>query len=180
MVSIDKPGGVFVRPRDLLKEEELLMLRATARVHISCDGRALGRILATAMPEESPPEDMDDIPSDPRPPARSDSRVARAVRRIGVHLPTVPALLASLKTPSPFRPSRIRSGTAVRPAIANGFGALSADGDYEILVAGDRVPPAPWANVIANRHGGFIITERGGACTWAENSYFFRLTPWHN
>jgi cyclic beta-1,2-glucan synthetase len=182
MASIDKPGGVFVRRRDLLNEDELLMLRATARVHISCDGRALGRILATAMPEESPPEDLDDLPAEPRPPARSDSRVARAVRRIGVHLPTVPALLASLKAPATgFRPSRVRTASGGgRAAHPNGFGALAPDGDYEIVVAGDRVPPAPWSNVIANRHGGFIVTERGGQCTWAENSYFFRLTPWHN
>ena len=25
-----------------------------------------------------------------------------------------------------------------------------------------------------------MVTERGGGFTWAENSYFFRLTPWHN
>jgi cyclic beta-1,2-glucan synthetase len=42
------------------------------------------------------------------------------------------------------------------------------------------VPPAPWANVIANARGGFLVTERGASCTWVENSQFFRLTPWHN
>jgi hypothetical protein len=63
---------------------------------------------------------------------------------------------------------------------SNGFGGLTPDGDYEIQVAGDRLPPAPWANVIANPHGGFVVTERGGGFTWAENSYFYRLTPWHN
>ena len=45
---------------------------------------------------------------------------------------------------------------------------------------GHSLPPAPWANVIANPNAGFCITERGGGFTWAENSYFFRLTPWHN
>jgi cyclic beta-1,2-glucan synthetase len=45
---------------------------------------------------------------------------------------------------------------------------------------GDRVPPAPWSNVVATPHGGFVVTERGGGFTWAENSYFYRLTPWHN
>jgi cyclic beta-1,2-glucan synthetase len=34
--------------------------------------------------------------------------------------------------------------------------------------------------VIANPHGGFVVSERGGGFTWAENSYFYRLTPWHN
>ena len=42
------------------------------------------------------------------------------------------------------------------------------------------MPPAPWANVIANPRGGFVVTERGAGFTWAENSYFYRLTPWHN
>jgi cyclic beta-1,2-glucan synthetase len=62
----------------------------------------------------------------------------------------------------------------------NGMGGLTAEDDYWIRVNGDRVPPAPWANVIANPRGGFLVTERGGGVTWAGNSYFFRLTPWHN
>ena len=63
---------------------------------------------------------------------------------------------------------------------ANGYGGLTETGDYEIDVAGDRVPPAPWANIIANPSIGFCITERGGGFAWAENSHFFRLTPWFN
>jgi cyclic beta-1,2-glucan synthetase len=179
MASIDKAGGVFVRRRDVLKPEELLMLRATARVHIYCDGRALGRILATAMPEDLATYDLETLPPEPRAPARSDSRVSRVVRGIGVHLPTVPALIKAAasalrqpRTPIRAEPSRL--------ALDNGYGGLTEDGDYEIRISGDRVPPAPWANVIANPHGGFIVTERGGQCTWAENSQFFRLTPWHN
>ncbi|HJS46713.1 MAG TPA: protein ndvB, partial [Gemmatimonadales bacterium] len=62
----------------------------------------------------------------------------------------------------------------------NGHGRLLEDGSYEIGVAGDHLPPAPWVNVIANRQGGFLVSERGAGCTWAGNSYFFRLTPWHN
>src|SRR4029079_6954045 len=49
---IDRPGGVFVRRRDLLAAEDLLMLRATARVHIPCDGRSLGRIIEAARPAD--------------------------------------------------------------------------------------------------------------------------------
>ncbi len=176
--SIDKPGGVFVRRRDQLEPDELLMLRGTARVHIPCDGRALGKIMATAMPDEVPGDDFDDLPAIPRPPARSDSRMVRAVQRISAG---IPALLAPLTKTSAFRPSRIGpAASAVPLALDNGFGGLTPDGDYEIRVHGDLVPPAPWANVIANRYGGFVVTERGGGFTWAENSYFFRLTPWHN
>ena len=62
----------------------------------------------------------------------------------------------------------------------NGLGALTAANDFTIDVGGERVPPAPWANIVANPSFGFCVTERGGGFTWAENSYFFRLTPWFN
>src|SRR6185437_6953671 len=65
-------------------------------------------------------------------------------------------------------------------ALGNGYGGLTAAGDYAVDVAGERVPPAPWANIIANPAIGVCITERGGGFSWAENSYFFRLTPWSN
>jgi cyclic beta-1,2-glucan synthetase len=52
--------------------------------------------------------------------------------------------------------------------------------DYEIVVSPQALPPAPWSNVIANPQAGFVVTERGGGFAWAENSYFFRLTPWYN
>ncbi len=179
MTSIDKPGGVFVRRKDLLSAEELLMLRATARVHLPCDGRALGKILATAIPEEAPVEYEEALPPEPRAPAQSDSRVARVVRRIGA---TLPALLTPLGTPpTRFQPSRIRPHRVPSPlALDNGYGGLTEEGDYEIRLSEYRIPPAPWSNVIANRRGGFVVTERGGGFTWAGNSYFFRLTPWHN
>src|SRR6185437_7765823 len=65
-------------------------------------------------------------------------------------------------------------------ALGNGYGGLTAAGDYAVDVAGERVPPAPWANIIANPAIGCCVTERGGGFSWAENSYFFRLTPWSN
>ena len=76
------------------------------------------------------------------------------------------------------RARRRRAGAG--HAFDNGFGGVTAEGDYLIRVHGNRVPPAPWANVIANPRGGFVVSERGAGFTWAENSYFFRLTPWHN
>ena len=178
--SLDRPGGVFVRRRDLVGADELLMLRATARVHIACDGRPLGRILAAVMASDAPPDEQLEPPvPEIRAPERSDSRVIRAVRLIGSRLPT---LLGPLAYPpgSERRMRPRRSGAAPRVVFENGFGALRPDGDYEIQVCGDHVPPAPWSNVIANPHGGFVITERGGGFTWAANSYFFRLTPWSN
>jgi cyclic beta-1,2-glucan synthetase len=147
--ALDRPGGVYVRRRELLSHESDLMLRATARLHVLCDGRSLGRILATAIATASPSvPDLRPVHAlrDPRVGGVDDREVSRAIAR----------------------------------QYHNGHGALTARGDYEIGVRGDMVPPAPWANVIANPHGGFVITERGGGFTWAANSYFFRLSPWHN
>jgi cyclic beta-1,2-glucan synthetase len=80
--------------------------------------------------------------------------------------------------PAPTKPS---SATPQHTAVpANGYGALADDGAFVTLVSGDSVPPAPWANVIANPVAGFCVTERGGGFAWVENSHFFRLTPWFN
>jgi cyclic beta-1,2-glucan synthetase len=180
--ALDRSGGVFIRRRDLLSLEDLLMLRATARVHVPCDGRALSRVLssATAPAPAEPPVDHREAANAPtRAPERSDSRMAKVVRRIGAHLP---GLLTTRPGPPPVeRRARVRrEGELLSTELLNGFGGLAPNGDYKIRVSGDRLPPAPWANVIANRHGGFVVTERGGGFTWIENSYFFRLTPWHN
>jgi cyclic beta-1,2-glucan synthetase len=171
----DRAGGVFLRRRDLLTPEELLMLRATARAHIPCDGRSLSRILATAVPQALPDDDAAVFEHEPRAPERSDSRVVRVVKQIGARIPELLAPIAEALS-GDHRPEP-RLGP---PEPANGFGALTPAGQYEILVSGDRIPPAPWSNVVANPHGGFLVTERGGGFTWAENSYFYRLTPWHN
>ena len=53
----DKPGGVFIRRADVLAPEVLRLLRATARVHIVCDGLGLGRVLDMPEVEEQPPDE---------------------------------------------------------------------------------------------------------------------------
>ncbi len=76
---------------------------------------------------------------------------------------------------------RVRDATIPpRLVTRNSFGSLTEAQDYRIEVDGSHVPPGPWANVIANRNAGFCVTERGGGFAWAENSYFYRLTPWFN
>src|SRR5690606_31094086 len=93
--------------------------------------------------------------------------------------------------PSPVTPSPgtappaaqgARRGAVVRSSLRfdNGYGGLDRNDDYEIHVAPGVRPPAPWINLIANIHGGFVVSESGAGATWAENSYFYRITPWHN
>ncbi len=151
--TLDRPGGVFIRRRDLLIADAELMLRTTARLHVACDGRALGRILSSSITTTAPSVAEFRAPS-------ARVRSARSERR---KTPRGTDVVEVLSAPYP-----------------NGIGALTPDNDYELQVRSDALPPAPWSNVIANPHGGFVITERGGGFAWAENSYFLRLTPWHN
>ena len=200
---VDRAGGVFVRRVDILAEDALQMLRATARVHVACDGRSLAKILddPKTKAELEELELFGDAPTHPRQSsAHQSASDTLAIQRARMHtvvrepkraVPDVavgyaagdhraPASRVSRPTPS--------AGVAVlAPAVAspklqfdNSFGGLTAEGDYFIRVAGDRVPPAPWANVVANARGGFLVSERGTGCTWAESSFFYRLTPWQN
>ena len=185
---LDQPGGVFVRQHDLLPAEQLLMLRATARVHVECDGRSLGRILAARLAPDDVGEDGEPDVLVVRAPER---RIvpAPALRRSGAHRSASFASAADPPSPSARRASDLPAGAddgadeeagAAALRFDNGFGGLTVEDDYEVRVRGDRVPPAPWANVVANARGGFLVTERGGGFTWAKNSFFYRLTPWHN
>ena len=144
---IDRPGGVFIRRTDVLKPEDVALLRAMARVHVGCDGLGLGSLLE--FPDDE--KEYAGRPDAPVPP--------RYARRI----------------PGPLESARPSSSP-----VTNGFGFFNDAGEYELRLHGTELPPAPWANVIANPAGGFIITESGSSCTWAQSSFFYRITPWHN
>lgn len=180
----DGPGGVFVRRRDQIDAEALRMISATARVHIPCDGRSLARIvsIAHATADADPtPEDPEEVPA--RRAERSTPESVSVVQRFRTRAARMIGLPAKAMTRSlqASRASDTDPTTGDGPLLFdNGIGALTQDGAYRIRVRGDNVPPAPWANIIANPHGGFVVTERGGGFTWAGNSYFYRLTPWHN
>ena len=63
----------------------------------------------------------------------------------------------------------------------NGWGGFSPDGkEYNILIKNGNHLPAPWINVIANRHFGTLISELGTGYTWWRNSRECKLTPWSN
>ncbi len=63
----------------------------------------------------------------------------------------------------------------------NGLGGFTPDGrEYAIYLKPGGATPVPWANVMASRDFGTIVTESGLGCTWRGNSQMNRLTPWHN
>ncbi|MGH7714272.1 MAG: GH36-type glycosyl hydrolase domain-containing protein, partial [Gemmatimonadaceae bacterium] len=183
---IDGAGGVFVRRRDQIDPAALRMIAATARVHIPCDGRSLDRIVSAArlVPESDLEEEEFEEPvtrsaERSTPPSIS---VVQRFRARAAHVMGLPVKAVSKLRQRGNLEAAADSTSLDATALLfdNGFGGLTTDGEYRIRVHGDRVPPAPWANVVANPHGGFVVTERGGGFTWAQNSYFYRLTPWHN
>ena len=185
---IDRSGGVFVRRRDAVSEPDLAMLRATARLLVRCDGRSIGKILEEAVgPSDEAQRPLEPAATLPRPSGRYTPAAVRRIRPLSPSDGVAPvtyhatASLGNGRYDSATERSTGRSSAPDEPLrFDNGLGGITTDGDYLVRVRGDRVPPAPWANVVANAHGGFLVSERGAGCTWVENSQFFRLTPWHN
>jgi cyclic beta-1,2-glucan synthetase len=94
-----------------------------------------------------------------------------------IHLPGFTPALAGAQdlelTPRLARPTNL--------LMDNGVGGFSPDGrEYVIYLEPGQHTPHPWINVIANAQFGFLVSEAGSGCTWAENSGENRLTPWRN
>ena len=115
----------------------------------------------------------------PRSGARGASRTSSTAR-----IPSRVAAPALAPTPRPARRSprigeercrllepleRARGASAARRARLRRSSLNGAD-----------ETPAPWVNVIANPAGRLRRDRARAGFTWAENSYYYRLTPWHN
>ncbi len=150
---LDRPAGVFVRRADAMTEDERVLLRTVACVVLTA---AAGTLDEQLDRQEAAP----DLPPDWLP-GRPASGFPAAI------------------------PPNGQSAIAVVPGQAdlsfdNGYGGFTPDGrEYVIRVAG-QVPPAPWANIMANAGFGCMVTESALGCTWAGNSQTNRLTPWSN
>ncbi|HET7457266.1 MAG TPA: glucoamylase family protein, partial [Gemmatimonadaceae bacterium] len=245
---VDRPGGVFIRRQDVINADDLLMLRATARVHVPCEGLPLGPLLERREPVPVTAGEIIAVDGGEVPAPGSRARAAEAGRGVwgrswgafgssrwsggggvggtggpprvevgrtwGVEqhrsgaewtgierrgVGTTPAEgsasvgggggappTGKLQTPAgggvtiPSRSAGWRAGDQSL-LFFNGVGGLRPDTlDYEMQIGPGVLPPAPWSNVVATPEGGFCVTESGGGFTWVGNSYFFRLTPWHN
>lgn len=63
----------------------------------------------------------------------------------------------------------------------NGLGGFTPDGkEYAIFYDKGNINPAPWINVICNKHFGVLASATGLGMTWQSNSQANRLTPWSN
>ncbi|MBP9094748.1 cyclic beta 1-2 glucan synthetase, partial [bacterium] len=82
-----------------------------------------------------------------------------------------------------FKPEIVKASPNLRSdlILVNGLGGFTSDGrEYVISTDSNQLTPAPWCNVLANRHFGTVVSESGSVYTWADNAHEFRLTPWHN
>ncbi len=79
------------------------------------------------------------------------------------------------------RPVADRSASPAGLQFFNGVGGFSAGGEeYRCELGGGQVTPAPWVNVIANPHFGFLVSAMGAGNTYSVNSREYQLTPWSN
>jgi cyclic beta-1,2-glucan synthetase len=101
------------------------------------------------------------------------NRLVELPIRLPNFTPSLPEVGDLEATPTLRRPTGL--------LMDNGLGGFSPDGkEYVIYLQSGQHTPHPWVNVIANPQFGFLVSESGAGCTWAENSGENRLTPWRN
>lgn len=154
MHTMDRPGGIFVRILDQISNEDRILFQSVARVILS-DSRGT---LTEQINRREP----------------TDIRMPRLV-------PSLSPSFVSVHNPS--LSNQVKGKTLSTPdlILSNGIGGFTLDGqEYVISTSAEHVTPAPWANVMANKKFGTVISESGQAYTWGENAHEFRLTPWAN
>ncbi len=148
---LNERGGIFILRRDLLTDVDEILLESVASVVLSNRRGNLGQQLRRRS---------------------QDIAILAPVARTAPIFPSAPISNITLAEAMPETANLI---------LWNGYGGFSQDGrEYVMLIDTQNPTPAPWSNVIANEHGGFLVSERGASMTWAENSRENRLTPWSN
>jgi cyclic beta-1,2-glucan synthetase len=83
--------------------------------------------------------------------------------------------------PAPLPETFPRVPTGAGLEFFNGLGGFAREGrEYVTILGPGQSTPAPWVNVIANPHFGFLVSAEGGGYSWALNSRDNQLTPWSN
>ncbi|MCJ7434348.1 MAG: hypothetical protein MUO77_12745, partial [Anaerolineales bacterium] len=156
-ISLNQRDGIFVLRTDQLQQANRILFETVAGVILDETGGTLAEhaLRLTAQP---------------------------------TRLPTFAASLSPKLDPEPTPPLQLPNDLL----MDNGLGGFSHDDDanaapvlargreYIIHLQPGQHTPHPWVNVIANPQFGFLVSESGSGCTWAENSGENRLTPWRN
>jgi cellobiose phosphorylase len=166
--ALDKPSGVFVRHAKQVPAEDRTLLLALARIVLTDRDGTLAEYLNRQEQIGPPVKELK-----PAGPALPDTSSAPAR-----------SLASRDETPSVSdapRRSETDRPTSRELVFHNGLGGFTPDGcEYVITLEAEQATSAPWVNVIANPNFGTVISESGGAYTWAQNSHELRLTPWNN
>jgi cyclic beta-1,2-glucan synthetase len=158
---VDKPGGVFVRKADQFSHEDLVLLKAAARVALDASEGLLGTQLeqketgGVVAQEEAPQTAAGALPVAPTP------------------SPRVPTPAEKLLFANGY-------GGFTEDGKEYVIGTVGFRGGQGGISAAPAKTPAPWINVAANASCGFLISESGSGYTWCGNSQANRLTPWNN
>jgi cyclic beta-1,2-glucan synthetase len=166
--ALDKPSGIFVRHVKQIPAQDRTLLLAAARIVLTDKDGTLAEQLNR---QESLGPSIQEL--EPTQPSLRDtsSPLARS-------LETRDKLPYGGDAP---RPSGTDRPTSRELVFHNGLAGFTPDGrEYVITLQPEQATPAPWVNVIANPNFGTVISESGGAYTWAQNSHELRLTPWNN
>jgi cyclic beta-1,2-glucan synthetase len=111
--------------------------------------------------------------------ARRGSLADQVMRMRRVPVPVAPAHRQRQTTAAPASPEGVAPPPRPYLEFFNGLGGFTPDGkEYQIILGEGQWTPAPWINVIANPHFGFIASEAGSGYTWCGNSRERKLTPW--
>ena len=149
-VWLNRHGGIFVLIADHMSEDDLVLLKTVAGVNLDGARGSLSDQL----------ERLQDQP-------------VRLPRLVPTRALPVPIQWEAGPPARPQRPTDLLFDNAV--------GGFRPDGtEYVIYLEPGQWTPAPWINVIANPHFGFLVSEAGSGFSWAENSGENRLTTWHN
>jgi cyclic beta-1,2-glucan synthetase len=156
-----QPGGTYLLRGDRMSEAERVLLGSVARAVLSGERGDLRQQLDRPDPHAWGPAEADAAPDRRRNAASESGDLASGQ--------TPPAASSAAELPVPPL------------VLSNGLGGFADDGrEYAIVLEGDQETPLPWANVIANRRFGTVVTASGAAHTWSANSRENRLTPFAN
>jgi cellobiose phosphorylase len=165
--SLDRPGGIFVRPGEQIAEEDRVLMQAVARVVLLDRNGTLAEQLARR--------------------GAADLRLPPPLVPVVGTVTWLPAVLGGTPANPAAATSRVveAGAGAAAPArelvLRNACGGFTPDGrEYVVTLAPGQATPAPWSNVIANPQFGTVVSESGSAYTWSENAHEYRLTPWSN
>ena len=147
---VDRYGGVFIRNTRLMDEDGKILIHSIARIVISDEDGPVSNQIKLDV----------------------DMKMLDAVSKTSVPYNRVDCNTRCMTN---------KQDKINELLYYNELGGFSKDGREYVIQLDDKThTPAPWINVIANKHFGFHVSETGSGYVWSGNSRENKLTPWSN